>query len=215
MKLGTIRHKNLNNGKKTEIKYPISDTEFKNQFAEIFVANQYGKGKVKDAVYMDLGSNIGMTALYFQEYAKKYYAIEPSKQCFEALQYNTRNMKNIEHFNYAVSSMNNDEWIYQTAKDSTVQNFFAPTQGMIYNKELTKCKTLETIFKENKIDHIDVLKIDIEGMEFLVFGEKSFGKVADKIDMIIGEAHWNIVFGGIPMLIPQMLEQWGFKTEWI
>ena len=86
---------------------------------------------------------------------------------------------------------------------------------MIYGKELVKCKTLDTVFKENKIEHIDVLKIDVEGTEHMIFGEKSFGNVAPKIDLIIGEAHWNLSYGGIPMLIPIMLEQWGFKTEFI
>ena len=38
----------------------------------------------KDLTIIDVGANIGITVQHFQPYAKKLYAIEPSREHFEA-----------------------------------------------------------------------------------------------------------------------------------
>lgn len=48
--------------------------------------------------------------------------------------------------------------------------------------------TLEDFFKQNNIDHVDILKIDAESAEYEIFKD-TFKNIADKIDCIIGEDH--------------------------
>ena len=47
----------------------------------------------------------------------------------------------------------------------------------------------EQFFIENNIKHLDFVKMDIEGSEAEVFGSSGFDKVANKIDVIMGEFH--------------------------
>jgi len=213
MKQVELTHKNLNNGKQTLIHHPLGDKEFENQFYEIFEVEHYKEGKIRDGVYVDLGANIGLTALYFKDFAKKYYAIEPSSQNFEALEKNTDSLNNVELFNFAIMSNDGEDYMWQTAKDSVPQTFFG-SNNEAFGKERVKCKRLDTFFKENNIEHIDVLKIDVESSEYVILPSESFKNVADKIDLIIGEAHYNNQ-GLIPDIIPAILKEYDFKTEFV
>lgn len=211
MKVAIVNHLKINNGNKTELVYPISDQEFKNQFEEIFNREDYKLGKVKNGVYVDVGANIGLTSLYFRNNAKKYYAIEPSKQCFEALEINTRDLP-IERFNFALWPTNTKQYLFQTAETSTTQTFFSESHS-VYKREQVECKRIDTFFEEQGIDHVDVLKIDVESSEYVILPSQSFENVASKIDMIIGEAHYDAMTGAIPQIIPTILKEYGFKTK--
>ena len=64
---------------------------------------------------------------------------------------------------------------------------------------------------ENHIKHVDVMKIDIEESEYVVFPSQAFLNIAERIDFIIGEAHFQ-ANGGFPDVIPLILKDAGFKT---
>ena len=211
MKSQIVTHKNLNNGNPVEIHYPISDSEFINQVSEIFEQEHYKEGKVKDGVYVDLGANIGLTALYFKDCAKEYYAVEPSSQCFEALNKNTQGL-NIKLFNFAIWPREKEQYLYQTSEESTGQTFFA-NGSKAFGRELVQCKRIDTFFEDNKIEHVDVLKIDVESSEYIILPDDSFSRVADKIDLIIGEGHFDSMTGAIPNIIPIILKDYGFETR--
>ena len=213
MKSKLVKHKNLNNGQEMEIHYPLSDKEFTDQLAEIFDSEHYKEGQIKNGVYVDIGANIGLTALYFAPYARKYYAIEPSSECFEALKLNTQSLDNIEYFNFAILPIDEPQNLLRANEDSVPQTFFMRENK--FGGEQVKCKKIDQFFKENNIEHVDVLKIDVEGAEFVIFPDDSFGRVADKIDLIIGEAHYSITGDGIPEMVPVILKKWGFKTEFV
>ena len=215
MKSKTATHKNLNNGQKTEILYPISDKEFKDQFYEVFEMEHYQKGKIKkDAVIVDLGANIGLTALYFNGWFKEYYAVEPSLACFRALQENTKSIDNIHLFNFAIGPTTGKGWLYQAVKNSVPQSFFGLDQP-IFGREKVKVVQMDRFLEENKIDKVDVLKVDVESAEFIIFPSEAFKRAAGKIDCIIGEAHYNVGLMGIPQTIPIILKEYGFKTKFV
>lgn len=209
MKSKTLTHPRLNNGRLTTIHYPLSDTEFDNQFNEIFDQQHYKKGR-KKGVYVDIGANIGLTAHYFAPYATKYYAIEPSKECFEALEKNTQELP-IERFNLAILPSDRQYNLFQTAKDSVGQTFFAKDES-IFGQESVHGIPIDQFFKENDITHVDVMKVDIENAEYVLFPDDSFARVADRIDLIIGESHYDTVTGAIPAIIPVILDNYGFTT---
>jgi hypothetical protein len=79
-------------------------------------------------------------------------------------------------------------------------------------EEKVKMVTLDTLFKELKLDHVDFCKIDIEGSEPEVFGSKGFENVADKIDTIMGEIHgWS---GFNPKQIENSIRDRGFDFRY-
>ena len=57
------------------------------QFSEIYKDRIYEPylEKVKDAVVLDIGANIGVFTLYASKYAKQVYSVEPSLTHFNAL----------------------------------------------------------------------------------------------------------------------------------
>ena len=73
--------------------------------------------------------------------------------------------------------------------------------------------SLNKLFEENDIKHVDLLKLDVEGSEYQILGHESFSKVADKIDLIIGEIH--IWADRNPNQLKEALTNRGFKFEWL
>jgi FkbM family methyltransferase len=220
------KHKNLNKGKETILYTSISKQEFQNQYTEIFDIEHYKLGRrKKNATYLDLGANIGLSCLYFKDWAKKIYAVEPSKDNFEALLKNTKQYKNIECFNYGIGPDNRKVPLYKTVEDSTPQTFMP--RNVPWSAELAYTIRIDDFFKQNNIKHIDVMKIDIESYEYVVLPHNSFANVASKIDFIIGESHFaifrppsvkkgeSIYCEGFIELIPEMLKDYGFKTRFL
>lgn len=76
--------------------------------------------------------------------------------------------------------------------------------------EKVEAVTLEKLFADEKLDHVDFLKLDIEGSEAEVLGSASFRAVAPKIDMILMELHsWT---GRHPNQVREALKNAGFEV---
>ena len=73
---------------------------------------------------------------------------------------------------------------------------------------MVKTQSMETFFKENKIDHVDFMKFDAEGAEDMILRSEGFRKVVDKIDAIMVEFH----FPNWMDLVKYMTE-FGFKAR--
>lgn len=63
------------------------------------ILKQYLKGTV-----LDIGANIGTHTVFYAEHADKVLAFEPNQPAFECLQYNTKNLDNVECKQVAVSN---------------------------------------------------------------------------------------------------------------
>ena len=209
MKTRTIEHKNLNGGKPFDFKYVITEDELDNQVYEILDSEEYAFEKKKDGVYIDLGANSGMASLYFSQFAKKIYAIEPSPKVYETLVENTKHLKNVETFNLAWGVADREDFLFTDESKYEPQSFFSRVEF----PRGVKVNTVKpsTFFKENNIEHVDVMKVDIEESEYLIFPDDDFGLIAPKIDVIIGESHIQ-KDGGFPEIVPALLERWGYKT---
>ena len=157
-----------------------------------------------------MGANIGLTALYFQKFVTKYYAVEPSKDCFSALKQNTVGLP-ISYHNLAIYPRSGYEFLYKTASDSVPQTMFSVNRDSL-PKEAVKTMPIDMFFEKENIRHVDILKVDIESAEYLLFPDSSFARVVDKIDHIIGEAHFDSLTGAIPAIIPVILKKYGFTT---
>lgn len=194
-------------GKKYEVAYDCPDDEIKNQINEIFSDKEYKLARrKKNMVVLDVGANVGMFDIYIKDWAKKIYAVEPSKRCFDCLKVNTKDWDNIEIFNTGFLNRIGKRYIYGNG-DETPQNMMMEGE----HKELVDITTIEDFMTKNKIAHVDVMKIDTEGAEYVILADQSFLNVAPKIDFIIGETHY--MNRALPEHVLMMLEKAGFKAK--
>lgn len=154
-------------------------------FYEVFWKKAYfipQKLIFKPKIIVDLGAHIGFTSIYFKTMYpnSKIYSLEASKKNFELLVFNTQNFKNIETINKAVYS-----------KDGFIN--FNEDENLSYNTKITEkgspveCISVLTLMEQNKIDKIDLLKIDIEGAESEIL--KVNNSWLNKVENIIIELH--------------------------
>lgn len=165
-------------------KYKLIDKE--RFFKDVFEKEEYLPCReLKADVILDIGALAGEFSAYMYDKAKVIYAIEPYSKHYVELEENIKEfgLTKIKSFRLALSNSNGsaDLSILQRGGHTLVPSV---TPSEI---EQVPCQTLATFIKEQKIEHIDILKIDIENGELLVFNSPDFKEVADRIDVIIGE----------------------------
>ncbi len=179
---------------------------------EIYIKKVYEpflNGK-KNLTIVDIGANIGLTTFFFKDFGKV-YSLEPSKLHFdtlvEMLQYNK--IKNVVASKIAISNKAGKEKFYLNPNNTSHSLTIANDAN---NFEMVDVLTLEEYMKEQKLDKIDILKLDTEGEESKIITSDGFKNVADKIKVIVGEYHdWT------PMnkiMFKKAFEDLGFQFNW-
>jgi FkbM family methyltransferase len=187
------------------------EAEVKMIVQEIFNIKNYEAGfkaikRRKNPVILDIGAHIGLSAIYFSQIkGAKIYAFEPSLAKFKYLKVNTLGMENVKIFNYGIGGDFSESRAFGKAT-------LYPKEEDI--EEAVKVRPIDYILSELKIPHVDLLKIDVEGAEYEILFTTAFGKVADKVDFIIGEAHYGINLF-LPVDIPPFLDRYKFKTKFL
>lgn len=195
--------------------------EFKNSYIpdileEIYLKKIYQpflSGK-RDLIIADWGGNIGLTSYFFKDYAKQVYCVEPAKQHIEVIKklIEFNNITNITVCPYAISNKNGTEKFYHN------ENVTMFSLSDLVNQKKDDFEEVETItvdefFKRNKLDHIDLLKLDVEGFESKVINSDSFKEYASKIKVIVGEWHqWDSQNQG---MFAQSLRDYGYTFNWL
>ena len=131
---------------------------------EMFEENVYevhGWHFSDDGVTVDLGSNVGAFAIQAASIgAKKVYAVEPEPHNLKALKDNIA-LNELEDvvkvLELGVSDFNGSAVITDEGGGATIKDGKAGAE--------IKVITLDKLFKDNKINNVDVLKIDVEGSE--------------------------------------------------
>lgn len=198
-----------------KIKYVISDRELQDQVKEIFQQNHYGAfADGKKDVYIDLGANTGLATIYFHYIlgVKSIHAVEPNKEVFKTLVKNVGNLTGVKTYNVAWANGDGKDMFYSHVTGQLPQTFWARSNDDA--SDAIDCVKPSTFFKMAKIKHVDVLKIDVEESEYIIFPDDDFGEVSKKIDCIVGESHHQNN-GGFPEIIPSILEEWGYTTEFV
>ncbi len=145
-------------------------------FQGIFVESQYDfELPVSPKVIVDVGANIGLASVF---YANKYpsarvLAIEPEASNFRMLAKNTAPYSNVtairaalwkESCEVAISNPNDDPWSFWGFRTADLGR--SPEPGQCQS---VRAATLDELLKENGVDVVDLLKLDIEGAEKEVF----------------------------------------------
>jgi len=138
--------------------------------------NEFGPGIQKGDIYLDLGANIGMSALRAESKgAYKLYCIEPDPGVFEALNKN-------KSYNWIVDNI---------AIGHETGYIDISKWPNWWETQPIQCITLDQFFSKHNLDKVDYMKCDIEGHEKYIF-KNTTQNTWDKIQKIFFEYHENI-----------------------
>jgi len=144
---------------------------------QILIDAQYDSGlSLRPRVIVDGGANIGLASIF---YANKYpeariIAVEPEQSNFEMLQKNVSSYPNIRPVRAALWNKNQD--LYSSATLPGHHAYQVREQQV--SKHDTTCNSvrglsLQGLMADFGIQHIDLLKVDIEGSEKEVFHDSA------------------------------------------
>lgn len=168
------------------------------QFVLQYIVGPYASSKTRFVV-LDVGANTGSycDAVIRQIPNAEIYAIEPNPSAFELLRRNVQG-NNIRTFNIGVGAKTGVDKIYAYRQDHATQLASryreAFSQLHRFNGELVQesdiieiemeSVTLRDFCRENGIETVDFLKIDVEGNELEVLKSGNNMIVEDKIHII-------------------------------
>lgn len=158
-------------------------------------------------VVIDAGANCGLATQYFYDHSSKVISIEPSPEHFEALAKNKKvnEWEKVKLYNKALANHDGNAKLNINTGNRTANSI---TNEYGHGQEVVETITIETIFKENKLDRVDFLKMDIEGAEDQVLESPGFASVAPKIQAMVVEYH----NGGWERL-HEMVTNLGFQSQ--
>lgn len=143
-------------------------------FKAIFAHSEYEVTlNFTPSTIIDVGANVGLAAIYFvNKYPKStVFCIEPEKTNFELLKENVAKYNNIHPLKNAISNQSGQtinvidigggNWAFRTEAVEFSQNKKV--------NDSAKTITITDIMKQNGLDTIDILKIDVEGAEGQLF----------------------------------------------
>lgn len=159
------------NGRRMSVRAGTTDTiETLVMFSDLEYPKKFF---LHNAVVLDVGANIGAFSIYYANEVGndcKIFAIEPSLENRFLLEQNVQQnslQNNISCHRFAFSNADG----FATLDISKTVNAFTLLRENLFS-EKTECVpvvTIETFCVKNKISVIDILKIDIEGGEYVVF----------------------------------------------
>jgi len=184
-------------------------------FAEIYKDRVYApfiEGR-KDLTILDVGAHVGIFSIYAHPFAKKIYSIEPSTEHFMALQQNiiVNELTKVEAIQTAIGNENKKIEFFNNPNNKTMNSIRPASWQEGWGKEEVNMITLKKLFEDNKIKHVDVMKIDVEGMEYEILGGTAFSEISKKIDLIAGEIHTWV--GRHPHQVIDSLQNNGYEVS--
>jgi FkbM family methyltransferase len=142
-------------------------------------------------VIVDIGGYIGDFSLYVAHYLDaKVIAYEPTPENFDLLKKNVAMNAldgKVTFYNKGVGADDGNLTLNITRGDGAVH-----VSGFLYGDAIEQITvpsvSIKTIFSENSLEHIDLLKIDCEGGEFDILCSLT-DALTDRIDRIVFEYH--------------------------
>lgn len=158
----------------------------------IFGEEEYALPPIKNfqpKLILDCGGNIGCAAVYF---ANKYpaaqiYSVEPEKNNFRLLEYNTFLYKNVHPINSAL--WDKSAFVGVEKEDDLNELAFTVFETTAENPEALRTITVAKLLAASGFEEIDILKIDIEGAEKEVFAAPDVDEWLPKVKVLVIELH--------------------------
>ncbi|TCC92256.1 FkbM family methyltransferase [Pedobacter frigiditerrae] len=125
--------------------------------------------KLEPIVMVDAGANIGSVSkeLNYWFPSAYIYAFEPVKSTFDLLVKQTSSISNIYPEQLALGA-NSEKIELALNPENTINSLKVKNLTHMLGKEVIEVIRLDEFVKNNSLDTIDILKIDVEGFEFEV-----------------------------------------------
>jgi FkbM family methyltransferase len=141
---------------------------------EAYVLEQTKKMSGSPIIF-DVGANKGQYANLINKVfdgSAKIYSFEPGKFTYSELLKNIKNIKNVKTYNFGLGSEERDMYLNYDDQGSGLASVYERKLEHanidFKKKEKIDIRTLDGFCKANKIERIDLLKIDVEGHEMEV-----------------------------------------------
>jgi len=170
---------------------------FFDMYIDLFIHSVYMLPKVESSekiVIADCGANIGLSIFFFKHFFpnSKIFAFEPDKDIFRILEKNVRsnNLSNVKLYNKAVGSDKRNIKFYSSSgcggsQGNTIYKDLAHSKG--FKESIVEEITLSSL----NLKMIDVLKIDVEGAEGIIFEDLYKNNLLKKVELINLEYHYG------------------------
>lgn len=174
---------------------------------EIFNETVYGEKPT--GIVFDIGANIGAYTLYGAQNAEHIFSFEPESSNYECLEKNIslNNFRNINIFKKAIGDKKRNVLLYKGRNNKGMSSTAIMTSFITEQVEMI---SLEDALTLCGVDHIDTLKIDIEGGEYQLI-ENVPDYIFDRIGSINMEFH-RVPGNSLNNLIHK-LEQNGYELK--
>ena len=160
--------------------WPISYDTWAYTHGDIFYKEIY-KGMIEEGdVVIDAGAHIGVFSRYaLTQKCSRVYSFEANPQNLNYLDSNIKRFKKATIFPYAISSKTNLEIPFEINADESSQINLGKSRcyGDVPLWTTVPGISIDDFIKIFNIDHIDFLKLDIEGEEYPLIENSSFDKV--------------------------------------
>lgn len=152
----------------------------------------------KSVVVFDVGAHHGQTALAYNKLfnSSEIYSFEPFDESYTALITTVKSFSNIKAFNTALSNITGEVDFHSNQSSATNSIFATHQEGAAIwdvdllntlNKIKVPVTTIDAFVATHNISHIDILKIDTQGTEYLVIEGALDSIKAGKIKLIYME----------------------------
>ncbi|MEO1561949.1 MAG: FkbM family methyltransferase [Pseudomonadota bacterium] len=146
-----------------------------------------------DQVVIDLGAHVGKSAIEFAHVVREVHAFEPNPVNFAELQKQTGKYPNISIYPKAVAAQNGTtKLFFENAKPGRFYEGSTIVEGksnVSYGKHFdVETMAIEDILQTIQSDNI-LIKMDIEGAEYIVLDALLASKHLDRIGKVYVECH--------------------------
>jgi FkbM family methyltransferase len=150
----------------------------------------------EDMVIVDVGANVGLFTLFMYPICKKIYAVEPTPSHLKLLTglKDTFQLDNCVISKNAISDKNGNVTFNTNSGNSTMNSLVGPASYPAdYDDKVEVAGVrLDDYLDRNNIEHVDFMKMDIEGGEQIVVFSEGFAKAAERIKSMYIEIHMGL-----------------------
>lgn len=144
-------------------------------------------------VILDIGANIGCTALLFADLSKQVYAFEPSETTFYFLEQNisSSGLKNISLQNIGIGAESGEYSL--TFNPANRSGGFVSNQTQVSAGHVTEkivIRKLDEVIQSLNVSKVDFIKIDVEGFEGQVLRGAGQTLATYKPMVVLELNHW-------------------------
>lgn len=145
------------------------------------------------SVVLDIGANVGITALYFARVfpRARIYAFEPAPDNFAILEKNIANCGRIRGFAYALGAKDETLELFASDNPSNFGGYSLHAAGSDTSKRArVPVRSVAAVLGELGLERIDVIKVDTEGAEYDILTAVP-AAVLERVRLVTGELHGN------------------------